>query len=471
MRRRFLGEIACGPLSLISALESLGIPLSRSDAMTIIAAAGNRGTDMLTLAQLAETFGVHTKGVEISINELLRSGLPAVVHVNGIGFAAVTEYGIGDLTIKMPLEAPQRITGRQFARMFGQRGRALLIGTRPIEVNDHANGLTSTAASHTPLRLSSKVLSVGRIHDRAWMSSITLHNDGDHPITITNVERSNEGFKAIVEPRTIQAGESATLKASGVQVAPGPFTYQVLVVPDDNELKPITVPIRGYVVPAFFSDVPVVHLGRAIVGGRAQSSIRIELVPGVSFEDIAVRVPSDVPLSATLESGVASHAVLTVAVRGEERVGKHHYRIEAGTRSDTGVFVPIDVHVDIVPPLEVFPPTLWISTDEAARGWMRTIRVRHNRSSLSLNGEADEHLPQLVCGWSDPQFNALVKTEQKPTDDPVETLLIMRGSGGDKLLPDVSQVDFQIKRLNDAAAVRLNVDIRPDTLSVGAESQ
>jgi hypothetical protein len=268
----------------------------------------------------------------------------------------------------------------------------------------------------------------------------------------TTSKRQSRHF-ASVQPSTIAPGKAARLLVEGTQKAPGAFTYHVVVVTNQKSAPAIKVPVRGYVLAPLFLDAPALDLGRAVSGDEVEGSIPIDLLPGVSVDELNVRIPPGVPLSASCERGVDGHPRLTVAWRGEAPGGGHHYRIEVGTASKSSVMVPIDVSVDVVPALEVFPRSLSISSEEQSHGWERRIRVRKNRANGPSGASEDLHWK-----WSDPTPERWITVEKVSTFAPQELLLVLRAPESSDIRTDVSTAELQLA--SDQDRVTLPIMIR-----------
>jgi ABC-type bacteriocin/lantibiotic exporter with double-glycine peptidase domain len=122
---RSISAAACGPLSLITILRRMNIPLSEADIETIIGAAGSKGTSLMQLRQLAKRNGLSALGVELTAEELKRTGLYAVTHLNHTTFAAVTAYSKKGVQLVYTLKKPVVVSDKRFAKAF--TGRTLLL--------------------------------------------------------------------------------------------------------------------------------------------------------------------------------------------------------------------------------------------------------------------------------------------------------------------------------------------------------
>ena len=143
-REMFLREIACGPLALIAVLADLGIPLSPDKIETLLAEAGSKGIDMLRLKELAEGHGLHGLGVMVSPSELRGMNQHAIVHMNGVGFAAQVGFVSGGVRVVYPLQAPGILPDQAFEKNFGQTGYALLLSRSPLKAENLGLGPAET---------------------------------------------------------------------------------------------------------------------------------------------------------------------------------------------------------------------------------------------------------------------------------------------------------------------------------------
>lgn len=179
-REMFLREIACGPLALLAVLRDLHVTLTPMEIDEHLAEAGSQGIDMLRLKHLAEARGLHALGVEVAPEQLRRLNRRAIVHLNGIGFAAVLGFVPGGVEVVYPLQSRGVIPTSVFDSAFGKQGIALLIDSEHLDpLKLRLTDRPVDGPSGPRLRLSRRILAAGRIHRKDWETAITIFNDGD----------------------------------------------------------------------------------------------------------------------------------------------------------------------------------------------------------------------------------------------------------------------------------------------------
>jgi len=383
-RRKWLGEIACGPLSLITVLESLGIELSDADRDEIIAAAGTKGTDMGQLKSLAEQFGAHTLPVELSPAALRQTGLPAVVHVSGTGFAAVTDYSSSGLDLVFPMKPPMDVPDARFANVFGARGVALLVARRPIAPERLGFGSPSPGDRAIPtgahLRPGKRMLAVGRIYRLDWTCEISLHNDGDEPLVIAEAVAVSSTTTPRVMPATISPHAAARLHVSGRAERPGAFKDEVTLVSNSVGGRATKLPVHGFVDEPVFVRRPAVAFDPVVEGVTTSTTVPIALSEGVDFNTL-ICTPDDANLlgAELIDQGDGAVA-LRIDWKGRAQAGWWKARVRIATGEPDSVASSIDVAAHVLAPIEARPPQIWIRDAElrGQRSWSRRLLLKRN---------------------------------------------------------------------------------------------
>ncbi|UCG46853.1 MAG: hypothetical protein JSU94_15305 [Phycisphaerales bacterium] len=155
-----LRATACGPISLLAILNRMHIPLSQGDIEAILAVADSKGSNLLQLKQLAERYGLHALGAELTTAGLRQCGLYAIAHLNGSRFVAVIGYSKNAVQMVEPLKRPVLVRDEEFNRAF--TGRALLLAKRPIPPAMFPTG--SRESPDATLQLSQTSLAVSLLY-------------------------------------------------------------------------------------------------------------------------------------------------------------------------------------------------------------------------------------------------------------------------------------------------------------------
>ena len=402
-RELFLKEIACGPLALIAVLNHLEVKLTPQENEELLAVAGSRGTDMLQLKQLAEARGLRTLGVAISTSGLRRLGLPAIVHLNDVGFAAITGYSKEGLRVVFPLAAPGILPDDVFEMAFGKTGNALLLSRSEIP----ARRLRLTPSDPGPpasgphLRLSRSMLTAGRTHSRAWEAETTVHNDGMVDLEIIELTPLCQTFTATVERKRIPPGESTVLRARGRHSGIGDFNCAISVLTNQNDAVPLRIPIRGYVeTPVCFEQPGITLRG---VRPNEKRSLQVPFIwsPDIQLAKLMVKAPRGAPIEARIQRNDQGNAVLTVNWLETAETGMKNYQIDVGKfETKDSVSTPLLVAVDVVPSLRVEPESLSIRATDLTKGrWSRRVVVQ---ADTAFDGA-----PSVT--WSDTRLTRAIK--------------------------------------------------------------
>jgi len=427
---RSISATACGPLSLITILKRMDIPLSEADIEKIIGTAGSKGTNLMQLKQLAESYGLYALGVELTAEELKQTGLYAIAHLNHTTFAAVTGYSKKGMQLVYPLKRPVVVSDKRFARGF--TGRALLLSKVPFpeEFIRRSSAEPGSNPKTAGLRLSQSTIAVGRIGSVNWEESITLHNDGPDTIEI-KVKPCCAGISGLVDPNVLPPGRSGVLTVKGKKSKMGCFSRSVTLITNQKDTKPIKVPIQGYLEPPVFFETPAVKLSNVLQNQRAAAQAPFIPIGATKIDELAVRVPDGAPITAEIHRPAGGQPYVSLNWNGVSGPGWHHYKIHVGPADANKFESQLLFAVEVVPAVEVYPASVIIGDSETAKLWSRHLTFKFNgqldrnpehhwtnelfadaidvQNSTSENGEpavvlspmSDDAMKSLLGRWSD----------------------------------------------------------------------
>lgn len=384
-RKRFLEQVACGPLALIAVLRKLDIDLSVQETEQLLEEAGSTGIDMLRLKNLAEENQVHALGVSISPENLHKIGKPAIVHLDGIGFAAVVGFENDGFRVVYPLKPEGIVPSDLFQRSFGKTGHALLVSRSPLSPEDLGiarQGKDSSPPKGPHVSLSSNVLAVGRIHRQNFQSSVLITNDGTEDLEIMEISSDYKYLTGKVEKKKLVPGESTTLKADGKQVLLGGFTWTVAIKTNQPGHDTVVIPVRGYLEQPVGIRQPAVKIGPVLVGQKADLEVPIHLSSDLKWNQLVTKVPEKFPLTAKVKLNGNNELVIILQWQGSMKKGWHRPRVDilAGAWPDA-LPSPLHLAVEVVPVVEVFPPSSFISDGELSKGdWKRSFLCTWNKN-------------------------------------------------------------------------------------------
>ena len=132
----------------------------------------------------------------------------------------------------------------------------------------------------------------------------------------------------------------------------------------------------------------------------------MDLADGLDYRKVKVSVPEGAPLTANVSQEANGTAFLSVHWRGGVQPGWYHHRIDLhypDLPRHPAMFLQFAAQV--VPPIDVFPPSLFITDEELAGTWSRQL-------VLQGRGVKVESLP---VAWSDPQTERFYKVEKTIT--------------------------------------------------------
>jgi hypothetical protein len=458
LRRR--NEFACGPLSLIAALEGLGLPPTDGDRAALIAAAGSIGTDMLQLKGLAGQRGINCVAVAASVADLRHLGFPAIVHLDRVEFAAVLGYETDSLWVAHPGKQPVLVPDDFFAKSYGSPGKALLLSKTPFSDrwSSAEDGKSHRLAD--VLQADKSAFSVGEIYSYSWDLKFKVRNFGETSVevrqpTVVVDNRFGCGSEvtASIDSVEIPPSGAAVVCVHGRQKTIGGFTHELLIE-SVSGVPILRIPLRGAVEHSVFLDRPSYGLADQIVGRAVSFDVPIEIPGKPDTDDVAIEVMGNGPLKADIIRDGAG-PLLRVSCDGFSSPGFRQIDIQVRRKSIPDS-VPAKVHLTIPVklPLEVEPPSLWVRRSELRSGWARRLVVSSIRQ------------PNRECAaeWSDPAIGRVVTTtvtnrdtnswyvDLRPTS--IEALLPWQGQQCALVIStEVGsvQVPVQISALTDAA--------------------
>ncbi len=424
-REMFLREIACGPLALLAVMRELGIQLSPDKTEEILGEAGSKGIDMLRLKELAETHGLHGLGVSVSLSELRSLNHHAVVHMNGVGFVAVVGFVSSGVRVVYPLQPAGILPDHAFERAFGQTGYALLLSPSPLNAEKLGLAPARVKRPEGPhLLLSRRVLPVGRVHRTDWETSITISNDGTESLRISEIKALCTCMSASVAKSELRPGEVTELRALGKEMLPGSFTAYVELHTNEAENAIHKIPVRGYLEqPVGFSQ-PAVLFENHLASQPFEFDVGLDVPPTINPRDLAIRISDDGPLQAKIVQRASGQHVLALSWLGENRTGWYRFRVDVfAGRLDGSAIAPFHVAVQIIPVVDLFPPSVAVSEDEWKSGWSRRVRCRFQRPF-----DGSWHVD-----WSDARLAGQIQATVEPRANGLD--LILKSTSGKSAPP------------------------------------
>jgi hypothetical protein len=411
-RLRYRNEVACGPLSLIAILKHLNFPLGTEDIEELIKSAGTSGSDMLQLQTAAEDRGLHTLGVLIMPDKLIELAQPAIVHLDGYGFAAVTDYTADGLRIVYPMRRPIILSRERFQQSFGAPGKALLMSREPLVAAKLGLADFSTPSMDSrSLRPEKSIIAVGRVYTRHWRNILKLHNESGQKIRIEDVstEKPCTGGKILanVDSTELNPGDFVRLNTEGEQDELGGFVYRVVIRTDQPEQKELRIPVRGYVEQAILVDEPGIVLPSVNTGEQQRVEVSFDLAEGFKLEDVRVAVPEGAPIAAQIATTAGKRPRLNLTWNGAGSPGWFRYKLELRPGTDPSYAAsPLFVAVQVLPRKSAFPSSLLIADDQASQSWSRKIDIEHRTESRG----------SFSFSWSDPAFDELLAVSDSGVD-------------------------------------------------------
>jgi hypothetical protein len=395
-----LMDVACGPLSVLTVLESRGIYPSPEKKRALLEKARPSGTSLLQLKDMLESEGLHCLGSRLGVRRLHEIGLPAIISVGGTGFAAVTGYSEGAVEVVFAGKPAALVSDQELETRFGAAGAALLVSEQNIDTS----ALTFQPARKPAISLSRTFCPVGIVHSRHWKTSVRLQNNSDEAIDIRGVTPSCRCMTATIQPMRIELGRDAVLQVDGNSETVGPFRYGIKVETSaSDDSSQLNIPVRGWFEPAAIPSRLAVSFKELVQGDRATEIVPIEAKDLAQAALAKIRVTPGAPLSAALERNSTNALQLRLDWHGTQRTGYQSYTVELMDPLDDKATqgTTIDVSCTVVPVFSSQPSSVVLTDQELQTGWQRqldlTLFAKDNQPSL---GKLSSHWnpPSLAQG-------------------------------------------------------------------------
>lgn len=407
-QRRFVENIACGPLALLTVLKHYEVPVSEDIRREILNLAGDSGTDLLTIKGKTRELGLHAVGLRASPENLRRLGLPCIAYLSGRGFAAVTAYRPQAFLLTLPGDEPRWVESEVFGKRLGAVGVALLISTSPIDERAVGRPAEALPAAGPKLEFQSSLIAVGKIHGADWRREVTVVNRGDKPLEIAAVEVSCSCMKADVDLETIPAGEDATLTVTGSQSEYGQFLRSVAIATNDPVEPVATIKVSGFREPEFLFPQPEL-LVQTVAGQPFSATARFLTAADGLVEELTVEgLPDGLDASCAFRLGPTGEGMLSIESPGLPSPGWQNFTlrvVRAGQKVSDGS--ALHVGIEVMPALDVFPSQIRLRSQELHEAWSRRIRI-----STPLVGGLDD----LTCDLPDPRLSAAMTAVLEPDE-------------------------------------------------------
>jgi len=367
MRKLYSQELTCGPNSVIDILMIFIILLDEDMIGNIFNEIGNGATDMLTLRGILEKFGLHAIGVELGTGHLRRIGKPAIVHLDGIGFAAVTNYLKDGIVISRQLGGTGVLPDDLFERSFGKTGYALITDDKPIDVK--ALGFLppeSKPSIINNLVFDKSMLSVGGVYCQNWQATMGVRNVGTRTVHIRGILSSCPScIDVSIVNNEIPAGGTSKLAVKGKRTGIGGFMYKVTITTDDAPNETYMVNVRGFLdFPVELPASPVIDLGTCAPGESRELKVPIKVASSIPLSDLVVHVTRPISdpacadsltevLRASIDPTNRNSIYLKLSWKGSDKPGYQRFKvtIQQGPL-EYAVRTPYYVLVRVVPKLD-----------------------------------------------------------------------------------------------------------------------
>jgi hypothetical protein len=408
-KQKLLERSGCGLASVVAVAQYYHLPLSTADYEKIFdLLKRGRGTSLLELSDLARSFGLYAMGAELSIEQLERIHKPAVVSILDTSFAVIFDFMEEGPNLVRPMQSPVWLKYSEFEKAFGNPGRALILSTEPLRAD--ALGLAVAPRKKSAgeklgriLKLSPSNLELGNIASSFWAGKVTIENLGTESLRIKDLRPNCNCIVAKADATLIPPGKHTILNISGQQLRPGCFQYR-LALSTNYSAEPVLIYINGCLDGLISVNRPAMVLPNVLAEHTQDYSVPIDLNPGIGPDQVLATVKPEGPISCrVLRSSKGTE--LQIHFAGLSEPGWYRYVIELSPKGTPGALsAALLLAVRVVPRLDVFPLSVFISDAELAGLWTRR---------LTIKGAPE--LDNLALIWSDPAFASAIRQRVSKT--------------------------------------------------------
>lgn len=196
-------DVMCGPRSLLVICQRFGAPADLEE-LARLSGHTDQGATLAGLYRAAQAKGLNVEGVKIGADELLASGLPAIVHLWGNHFVVAEGAGAAGFKVTNPPAEPITMALADFKNIYS--GFALLFAAGP-------NAFPQTQVTGPDLRVSEYTVDLGTVNEGVKLEhTVRVSNVGTEPLVVSNLRTSCTCLTTQLAEKTIPPGGAGEIK-------------------------------------------------------------------------------------------------------------------------------------------------------------------------------------------------------------------------------------------------------------------
>lgn len=276
-------EPQCGHWAVLRSSQLLGVPITMPGVLAVLPAS-KKGHSLLQLAEVLNGLGIDAQGVHLGEKDLSNTDSPFIAHLEEPDhFVVVT--GVDGQTVRL-FDGSGKMSHRDHKQFLKQWSGKVLV----TEKGPGGPLIPELPSGPAPrLQFETLYVDVGDVP----LSSTTIpfvfpvHNAGNAPLEIQDIETSCSCTEANVEKRRLLPGESGVIRfdynikadpahirsMKQVQKGPGVFQYIAHVKSNDPVFPVVKLILSGSCDISVQALPPVLNVGQLILGQETRDSI------------------------------------------------------------------------------------------------------------------------------------------------------------------------------------------------------
>ena len=225
-------EALCGPICLLKICQRNKINTSLDDIINRTGAKNKASVSLATLAEAATSLGLKTKGVKISLEELIMLKLPAIAYIWSNHFVIIEGHDQKQVQIYDPnTDKTEVLTIDRFKNYYS--GFSLFISSQPISI-------TQAVVKNADIRLNNYVVDCGlHTEGETIAGTIEVRNAGDAVLKIKAITPSCSCIKTTLGSNEISPNGMEQLHFSLGTAGAANHVHELLYIATNDPITPV----------------------------------------------------------------------------------------------------------------------------------------------------------------------------------------------------------------------------------------
>ena len=366
-----VSDLECGPKCLLTICNHFGIPAKVDELAGLSGLDQKKGATMLGLTKAAEAKGLHAFAMKISVDELARTGVPAIALLWRNHFVVVEGGNPGTVKMTDPPNGPRIVPLDEFKKSYS--GFALLIAK-------DERLFPKPEESGPDLRFDAYTFDFGFIEEGKQAGhTFAYENKGNEELVISKAETSCTCTQAFLpkEQRIPPGGKGELVVGFDGAGRQGGQSETVYVYSNDPISPIVQLQAGGVVKPVrLLISTRGLHFGTVKKRDGAKREI-VVMDPGdgsLAVNEVTCDSPS-VKVSLTRNDKPDLVYLVTAEIKPGAPVGELKAKIKVSTNYPREPIVEIPVAADVVGDIEAVPNQFFLGLLKKGQSASRTITL------------------------------------------------------------------------------------------------